>query len=282
MNDLQSSGILLLDKEAGVTSRQLDNLAQRAFHTRKVGHLGTLDPFATGLLLLAVNDATKYLPFLPDEEKTYVASLRLGKATDTGDLTGNETIRKDVPSLDESKIIEVLRSFLGEGTQIPPMTSAIKKDGVALYRLAHKGMEVEREPRPIYIHDIRLLSYQEGVLEFETTVSKGTYIRVLGEDIALRLGTVGHLIALRRTKVGDITLEGSIRASDLPSATLLPAYRFVPYKHIQAKDEEIKKVRNGVPISFNEMDQRLLIMDGETPLAVYEKDGERYRCLRGL
>ena len=275
-------GLLFIDKEAGVTSRFVDNQIQRLFHTRKVGHLGTLDPFATGLLIVAVGSSTKYLPFLPDEEKTYEAVLRLGVKTDTADLTGTIIEEKEAPNLDKNQIEAVLQSFLGKSTQIPPMTSAIKKDGVALYKLAHKGEEVEREPRPIEIYDIKLLDYSSMEIRFQATVSKGTYIRVLGEDIATALGTIGHLLSLRRLAVGTIGLEGSIPLDEAGEKDLRPAADYVPYKHIELNDEEAKKARNGVALKFDLSDVRILLTHEGNPLAIYEKCGELYKCLRGL
>lgn len=278
-----TAGLLLIDKGEGVTSRYVDNRIQRLFHTRKVGHLGTLDPFATGLLIVAVNEATKYLPFLPDEDKTYVASLRLGIKTSTGDKTGEQIETLEVPSLTKEKIIETLNAFLGESEQLPPMTSAIKVDGTALYKLAHKGEEIERKKRKIFVHEIGLLSMEGDTITFCAKVSKGTYMRVLGEDIAVRLGTVGYLESLRRTKVGDITLEKAIRLEDVKEDDLVnPAY-FVALPRIEIEGKDIDKVRNGVRLSFSSISTHILLTHEGKGLAVYEKTEEGpYRCLRGL
>ncbi len=143
-------GIVYIDKSENMTSRDVDNALQRLFHTRRVGHLGTLDPFATGLLIVAVNEATKCLPFYPDEDKTYVAELRLGFSTETGDLTGAVKQRAAIPELDEGKINAALASFLGDYMQVPPMTSATRMEGKHLYELAHKGIEVERKAKKRY------------------------------------------------------------------------------------------------------------------------------------
>ena len=276
-------GLLLIDKEAGMTSRAIDNALQRFFHTRKVGHLGTLDPFATGLLIVAVGSATKYLPFLPDEEKTYVATLRLGRKTDTGDLTGNIIDEKPVKPLQKEEIEQVLRGFLGAGKQIPPMTSAIKKDGVALYVLAHRGEEIQRQARDVFIHDIRLLSHHDDEIVFETIVSKGTYIRTLGEDIAEALGTVGHLVGLRRSKVGHIDLTLAVRLSMVSEDSLLEPSYFLSYPRVNLDEAQSKKARNGMKLPLPYEEPRLLLLDEAGPIAVYERQEDGvYRCLRGL
>ena len=278
-----NGGLLFIDKEAGMTSRAVDNAVQRLFHTKKVGHLGTLDPFATGLLIVAVNEATKYLPFLPDEEKTYQARLVLGKATSTGDLTGEAIEEKPVEMPSICQIEDVLRSFLGESTQIQPMTSAIKKDGVSLYKLAHKGIEVEREPRKILVHEIHLLEVNGNEILFEATVSKGTYVRTLGEDIAKRLGTLGHLGSLRRVKVGSIDVSNAIRLNHVEHAEFFLPSDYVPYPRIMLEEGQAKKARNGMRLSFSSESPRILLLDEKGPIAVYEQEsGETYRCLRGL
>jgi len=278
-----TAGLLLIDKGEGVTSRYVDNRIHRLFHTHKVGHLGTLDPFATGLLIVAVNEATKYLPFLPDEDKTYVASLRLGIKTSTGDKTGEEIETAAVPSLSKEKVIETLNAFLGESEQLPPMTSAIKVDGTALYKLAHKGEEIERKKRKIFVHEIGLLSMEGDTITFYAKVSKGTYMRVLGEDVAVRLGTVGYLESLRRTKVGDITLEKAIRLEDVKEDDLVNPASFVALPRIEIEKKDIDKVRNGVRLSFSSISTHILLTHKGKGLAVYEKTEEGpYRCLRGL
>ena len=266
-------GLLLIDKEEGVTSRYVDNAIQRLFHTRKVGHLGTLDPFATGLLIVAVNKATKYLQFLPDEEKTYQARLILGKKTATGDKTGEVIDECDVPNLDQTRIQDVLSSFLGESTQIPPMTSAIKIDGVALYKLAHKGKEIERQPRLVSIHEISLLHYEGNIIDFRAKVSKGTYIRTLGEDIASALGTVGYLESLRRLEVGNITLEGAKKLSEVDSSFFKEPSSFVVYPRIHLPFSLGVKARNGVKLTLDSDAEKVLLEDEQGVIAIYEKEG---------
>lgn len=279
------SGILLVNKAEGVTSRQIDNAIQKRFHTRKVGHLGTLDPFATGLLLVAVNKATKYLPYLDDSRKRYVASLRLGVATSTGDKDGEIAREAPVPSLTREDIGKALSSFLGESAQIPPMTSAIKVNGKALYELAHAGREIPREPRKIVVYEIALLSYRPPVVEFAALVSKGTYMRTLGEDIAKKLGTLGHLEALSRVEVGDIPLTGAKPLEELGPSDLLNPADFLPKdaRIILSKEEE-ELVKNGRPIALpSNHDTLFAVSESGQGIAVLRM-GDRglYRVLRGL
>lgn len=281
---MRSSGILLIDKPSGVTSRYVDNLIQKAFHTRHVGHLGTLDPFATGLLIVAVGSATKCLPFLEDESKTYLASLLLGNATSTGDPEGETIQTLPVPPITDAKIVETLKTFLGDSSQIPPMTSAIKVNGEALYKAARRGEEIERKPRPIHVDSIRMLLRLGRKIDFSCTVSKGTYIRVLGEDIAKKLGTVGHLTSLRRLAIGSVDLEKAIPLEEASSKDLLNPLDFLRhYPVLEVNEEMEKKIRNGVRLPLTENSSRVVFAFENEALAVYEKKEDGfYHCLRGL
>lgn len=277
------NGIILLDKEEGLTSRTIDNKIQRLFETRKVGHLGTLDPFATGLLVIGVNKGTKCLTYIDDSRKTYVATLVLGKKTSTGDLTGEITEEKEVKTLDLKTIDDVLASFLGKGEQIPPMTSAIKVNGQALYKIAHKGGEVERKPRPIEIFSIKVIEYKDNILVFETEVSRGTYIRVLGEDIALKLGTVGYLSALRRTKVDNISIEDAVKIGDLTIDNLHNAVNMISIPHYDINDVEYQLVMNGRKLWLKSNEEKLLLVHNNECVAVYSKfEDKHYQPERGL
>ena len=273
-----------MDKEAGMTSRKVDNLLQKRFLTKKVGHLGTLDPFATGLLIVAVGKATKCLPFLDSSFKTYEAELLLGSKTSTGDLEGEEILRKDPRIHEKQEIEETLSSFLGESTQIPPMSSAIKVDGVALYKLAHKGQEIERAPRPVHIDSLRLLELGDTFLRFEAKVSKGTYIRVLGEDIAKALGTLGYLSSLRRTKVGYYDVKEAIPLSKVDFHALknpLPYLAHLP--QVELGEEDYRKAKNGVALSLPKEEKEVLLTHRGEAVAVYtKKERGLYVAFRGL
>ncbi len=200
-------GLLLLNKPQGLTSNQALQRVKRLLRARKAGHTGTLDPAATGMLPLCFGEATKVCAFLLDSNKTYRVSARLGTATDTGDATGADTAEAAVPPLSSDEWSEILLQFRGESMQVPPMYSALKKDGKRLYELARKGQVVEREARPIRIHEIDLLEIAGSRLVFRVRCSKGMYVRTLVEDIALAAGTVAHTAQLHRETVGDFRAD---------------------------------------------------------------------------
>jgi tRNA pseudouridine55 synthase len=201
-------GILLLDKPPGMTSNRALQAVRRLLNAKKAGHTGSLDPSATGMLPLCFGEATKVCAFLLDADKTYRVTARLGTATSTGDADGGETIATaEVPALSFEQWNEILQGFKGESLQVPPMYSALKKDGKRLYELARRGESVEREPRRIRIDDIALLEAAGTRLVFRVTCSKGTYVRVLVEDIAKKAGTVAHTLRLHRESVGDFRAD---------------------------------------------------------------------------
>jgi tRNA pseudouridine55 synthase len=198
-------GLLLLNKPSGITSNRALQIVRRLLNAQKAGHTGSLDPAATGMLPLCFGEATKVCAYLLDADKSYRVTAKLGSATDTGDADGQEIETAAVPELTEERWNEVLQGFCGDSTQIPPMYSALKKDGKRLYELARKGETVEREPRAIRIDEISLLELAGNRLVFRVSCSKGTYIRVLVEDIARHVGTVAHTARLHRETVGDFT-----------------------------------------------------------------------------
>lgn len=211
-------GVLLLDKPESMSSNWALQLSRRLLNAQKAGHTGTLDPMATGLLPLAFGNATKFSADLLKADKRYIARMKFGKRTDTLDKTGVVTQTSDVrPTVDE--IEALIPEFTGVILQRPPMYSAIKRDGKNLYELARRGIEVTREARRVCVKRLTLLSYEDGELTFETDVSKGTYIRVLADDMAMRLGTCAHLTALRRTRVGDLSVDDAVPFSELDDKT---------------------------------------------------------------
>jgi len=211
-------GLLLLNKPAGITSNQALQKVKRLLKAKKAGHTGSLDPAATGMLPLCFGEATKVCAYLLDADKTYRVMARLGVATDTADADGKETETADVPALDKADWEKILAGFLGEIAQVPPMYSALKKDGKRLYELARKGEVVDREPRSVRVHDINLIELSGKRLVFRVHCSKGTYVRTLVEDIASAAGTVAHTASLHRESVGDFCAEDMM---DLPSAELV-------------------------------------------------------------
>lgn len=221
---MKQSGYLLIDKPAGITSHRVVEVLRKQFNIKKVGHTGTLDPFATGLLVLGINEALKFLNYLHEEPKVYEATLKLGAATDTLDCDGQVMDTKDVPVLDEEVVSKVLKSFLGKQRQLPPMFSAKKIAGKKLYELARAGIEVERKEVPIEIFDLKLISQSADSISFRVSCSRGTYVRVLGADIAKALGTVGHLTALRRIQAGpfDVANAFPLKDGDWKDVKLVP------------------------------------------------------------
>lgn len=203
------TGVLLLDKPAGISSTNALGRAKWLFQAEKGGHTGTLDPFATGLLPLCFGEATKFSRFMLDADKTYIATLKLGSRTPTGD-TETEPFEDRAIKVNSEKIRQTLSKFIGTQNQIPPMHSALKRDGVALYKLARQGIEVEREPRAITIFAINFVSFDGVFLVIETKVSKGTYIRVLAEDIGEALGCGAHLTGLRRTATAGYSVTSAV------------------------------------------------------------------------
>lgn len=202
-------GVLLLDKPVGLTSNDALQKARRLFSAAKGGHTGTLDPLASGLLPLCFGEATKFSADLLDADKTYEATLKLGITTDSGDAEGQVTATRPV-AVTAADIAAVLPRFTGDILQVPPMHSALKRDGRPLYELARKGIEVEREARPVAIHVLEILSFAYDCLVLRVHCSKGTYIRVLAADIGEALGCGAHLTALRRTVVGDLDLGHAV------------------------------------------------------------------------
>lgn len=203
------TGVLLLDKPEGLSSNHALQRARRLFDAKKAGHTGTLDPFATGLLVCCFGKATKICAGMLNADKTYIATLQWGAETDSGDLTG--AVVAQAPSgfsgISPEALANVLPQFLGQITQVPPMYSALKRDGKPLYAYAREGVEVERTPRQVRIDSLRVLSQTASQAVLEVACSKGTYIRTLAQDIGRALGCYAHLTALRRTRVGPFSLD---------------------------------------------------------------------------
>jgi tRNA pseudouridine55 synthase len=221
-------GVLLLDKPVGLSSNHALQRAKRTLDAAKAGHTGTLDPFATGLLVCCMGRATKISGAMLDADKTYVATLQFGEETDSGDLTGIVTARaaEGFAGVQEQALRDVLSRFMGKIEQIPPMYSALKRDGKPLYEYAREGIELERAPRQVTIYRNELQSFTGMQAVIEVACSKGTYIRTLAQDIGRELGCYAHLAALRRTQAGPFTLDRAVTLDALqamsdPKSTLL-------------------------------------------------------------
>lgn len=212
-------GIIIINKEKGYTSQDVVSKVKKILNIKKAGHTGTLDPMATGVLPVLLGSYTKLSKYLIEHDKKYIVTLKLGKKTDTGDSEGKVVETHDfiLENLEENNISGILRSFLGESEQIPPMYSAIKVNGKKLYEYAREGKEVALEPRKIIIYEINLIKInkENQEIEFEVMCSKGTYIRSLCEDIAKKFGTVGYMSNLKRTVVDKFKIEDSITLDEL-------------------------------------------------------------------
>ncbi|MEI6279782.1 MAG: tRNA pseudouridine(55) synthase TruB [Verrucomicrobiae bacterium] len=213
-------GVLLVDKAPGMTSHDVVAITRRALNTKKVGHCGTLDPLATGLLLITIGRGTKIQDLLMSEDKEYVGTLELGKATDSQDADGVVLTTIPVPELPREQIAAAFAKFHGDFYQLPPMVSAIKKDGVPLYKLARQGKVVEREPRfvHVYAHEIEAVRLPE--IDFRVVCSKGFYVRTYAHDIGEHLGCGAHLKSLRRTKSGRFNVEGAVTVEELKAGPM--------------------------------------------------------------
>lgn len=243
-------GIVIVDKPTGWTSQDVVSKLRGVFKTRRIGHGGTLDPMATGVLPVFVGRATRAVEFFEHAEKTYEATLRLGISTDTEDITG-EILEEKPVNVTEEQLLETLSRFRGDIFQIPPMYSAIKINGQKLCDLARKGREVERKPRPVTIYALDCLSFEGTTAKLRIHCSKGTYIRTLCKDIGAALGCGGTMEALRRVTAGDyeiskaVTMEALIKAED-PGAFLLPTDSlFASYPAVTLTEKQTLRCRNG-------------------------------------
>jgi tRNA pseudouridine55 synthase len=242
-------GILLVDKPEGITSAGVVRVVKRRLDGEKVGHLGTLDPFATGVLPLAVGEGSKLVPFLNADEKAYVGTVALGRATNTLDSTGETTEERAVPALSPAAVDEAASRFRGEIAQVPPMFSALKRGGRRLYDLARRGVDVELAPRTVTIRSLTLRPLDARTLELSVRCSKGTYVRSLARDVAEVLGTVGHLASLRRTEFGRFHVAEAIelaaveREADVP--ILEPRVALAGIREISVDDTMVESIRRG-------------------------------------
>ncbi len=273
------SGVFLLNKPLGISSNAALQKVRWLYRAQKAGHTGALDPLASGLLPICLGEATKFSHYLLDSVKRYQTTIQFGHSTTTGDVEGEVLLQQVVPALSQEKIEQVLTQFQGDIMQVPPMYSALKKEGRPLYELARQGIEIEREARPVTIYAIELLSFTENSITLDVTCSKGTYIRVLGEDIAKALGTYGHLTYLHRIKTGHFDLIPSYSIEYLESlsevereALLLPAYAPVQhFLHIQVPEGRAEYFSRGMESNIDHpAAAQVLVFDGEKCLGLAE------------
>lgn len=272
------NGIIVIDKPKGRTSHDMVYFIRRMTGIKKVGHTGTLDPDATGVLPLCIGNGTKVSDMLLESDKCYRAELILGKTTDTQDLSGNVLEEKEV-NLSEEEIVKAAESFVGEIEQIPPMYSAIKQDGKKLYELARKGIEVERKPRRVTINEITIVKIDKNTVTIDVDCSKGTYIRTLCSDIGEKLGCGGCMGNLRRTKAGMFNIDESHTLEEIEKLKengklgniILPVDSvFMKYPKIQLNEKQVKSVTNGIRMTYKGV-------EGQT-YRVYDNNNE-FLCI---
>ena len=231
----EPEGILLVDKPKGITSHDVVDRVRRIFHMKKVGHAGTLDPMATGLMIILVGKATKVSQYLMSMDKEYTGTMRLGQSTDSQDAEGALVEERPVPELTEAEVLAQIKTFVGDQYQTPPMFSAKKVGGQPLYKLARKGKTVEREPRVIHISRFEMTDFASPEISFLVACSKGTYVRTIAHDLGEKIGCGAHLNVLRRTGIGDFRIEDGSTLEVLAEATptalrkkLIPVLQAVP------------------------------------------------------
>lgn len=297
-------GFIVVDKPVGMTSHDVVARVRRCFGIKRVGHTGTLDPFATGVLPVAIGGGTKAIQFLDESVKEYRAVMRLGSATDTQDCTGTVLFERDCSAVTPELLKQVITRFLGSISQTPPMYSAVKQGGVPLYKLARKGETVERVARNIFIESITIDSFQLPDVALTVRCSKGTYVRTLADDIGKELGCGAHLVQLRRTASGPFDLSGSVTMAELTAdgagaalqnrmTTITDALKHLRTVRLDAA--ACHKVRHGIALQCEDVaedaglitaGETVQLLCGETPAAVAESEpswgevGAKLRLLR--
>ena len=262
------NGILIIDKPQGLSSHDVVRRVRRAYGTRKVGHTGTLDPLATGVLPVAIGEATRLVQFLMEGEKTYRTTLRLGMVTTTQDSEGEVLETRQVGALDRGTVLAACRELTGAIAQVPPMYSALKRNGIPLYRLAREGVEVTREPRPVFIRRLELVALELPFITLEVECSKGTYIRTLCHDLGELLGPGAHMIALRRTRTGPFAEEESVPLAAIEEdgrlpAPLAPVEALRGCPRFEVAEEAACRLLDGVPPELGDVVGTMPAREGE-------------------
>ena len=276
-------GILLVKKKINMTSYEVVKFLKQKFKVKKIGHAGTLDPFASGLLIVGINEGTKILPYFENEVKEYVAILTLGKLTDTYDKTGKVIKKKKISKHSKKEIKNVLNSFKKKYLQIPPIYSALKINGKHLYEYARKNIKVDinKKIREQKIYNIKLIYNNLKNICFQVKCNKGTYIRSLGVDIASKLHELGFLSYLKRIRIGKYELHDAKSIFKINEKDIIDIVKAVNIKKIQCKNN-INKIKNGMPIKLKIKNKLILIVDkNNSALAIYElKEQNTYYCKR--
>lgn len=251
---MRMDGLLIVDKPAGMTSLDVVREIKSRFFIRKAGHIGTLDPFATGVLPVVINEGTKLVPFLPGDPKDYEAAMKIGEETDTGDPTGEVVGRKAWDGVSCGAIVAAMEAFRGRIRQIPPMFSAVKVRGIPLYKMARKGIEIERGEKEVEVFDTRITGMDLPLVRFEVSCSRGTYIRTLTKDIGERIGCGAHLVSLRRTRSGPFHIGQAVPMEKLRALSgggdlrpyLIPLREALKgFREVMGNERLVEKVRQG-------------------------------------
>lgn len=251
-------GVILVNKPKGMSSHDVVSKIRKILNTKKVGHAGTLDPLATGVLPILVGKGTKISKYLMEHDKTYIATIKLGEKTTTGDCEGDIIEKKEYIPISNKKIENIIKTFIGEHTQIPPMFSAIKVNGKKLYEYARNGEKVDIPSRNIKIYGIDIIEIKENIIKFKVSCSKGTYIRTLCEDIAEKLNTVGTMIDLQRVQVNEFKIENALMLEDINENCIIPIEKvFMEEARIDLDDVMLNKFLNGIGFK-NELDFALI------------------------
>ena len=284
------NGIILLDKAKGESSNYALQRIKRLFHAKKAGHTGSLDPLATGVLPLCLGEATKISQFLLDSDKRYMAKVKLGERTDSGDSEGVVIDVQRRIDVDYDAVVQTLTKFEGEIKQLPPMYSALKHNGVPLYKLARKGISIKRKVRAVTIHKIGLMNFDNNIAEIDVTCSKGTYIRTLADDLGQELGCGAHVIELRRLQAGVFSIDQCRGSNELEKIkesfglsgldkVIVPMERAVEkLPEVVLASETAKDIRNGQAVSLHELPKsglvRLYEKENFIGIGIVNADGE--------
>lgn len=272
------SGIIVVDKPKGYTSRDIVNIISHELHEKKVGHTGTLDPLATGVLVVCLGKYTKLVDMLTSLDKEYIAEIKLGVETDTLDITGNILREEDV-QVTKEQILKVFSKFIGEYQMEVPLYSAIKVNGKKLYEYARSGEEVKPPIKKVHIYELELLSFRQDVITFRCKVEKGTYIRSLIRDITKYLGVVGTMNNLVRIKQGNFRIEEANSLEDIQNHhyQILKIKDVLTIENYSLNEVEYKKVSNGNSLSLNRKEEELLLTYQDREIAIYEKRDDLYK-----
>ena len=272
------NGILLVDKEKGMTSRDVVNEISKMFNTKKVGHTGTLDPLATGILVVCLGNYTKLTSLLTSMEKEYIATMKLGILTDTLDITGN-ILKEEKVKISPEEIKEVFANFPKKYIQEVPLYSAVKVNGKKLYEYARENIEITLPKKEVLIKKLEIINILDDTITFKALVSKGTYIRSLINDLASKLNTYGVMTDLRRIKQGNFMIEYCHKLKDINEKMLITVDKIFNYPVINIDEEQLKKVNNGNMLKLNCHDEFVFVSFNNKKIAIYQKNQNLYRIV---